>query len=291
MSPSLFPTMAITECTFLSNLGQKLTGYQCSKKDTTPVGVVILAHGLGDGGATNYFDVADYFTSNGFLVFAFDATGNDKSEGDSCIGIEQGFIDLSYAIDYVRADATMGKYPLVLWGHSWGAYSVSAVLNIRPDVKAVCEVAGADSALNFYELMVDQPNLSDTQRKTVVEDLKEIGLKAIGAPYSGYTSLTGFAHSSAPVMLIHSKADQKVPVEMGYDLFKAAYSEDSRFTFRLYENRTHFDLYYTDAARAYRESYDPRNGFGNYDKSIACELDQDLMGEIRDFFRKACTGS
>ena len=40
-----------------------------------PKGVVVIAHGLGGGGQNTYMDLADYFTSNGYLVFAYDVTG------------------------------------------------------------------------------------------------------------------------------------------------------------------------------------------------------------------------
>ncbi len=49
-----------------------------------------------------FMAAANYFTSHGYLVFAYDATGNDDSEGESVIGMEQGIIDLSYAISYVE---------------------------------------------------------------------------------------------------------------------------------------------------------------------------------------------
>ena len=55
-----------------------------------------------DSGQNTYMDVADYFTSNVYLAFAYDATGNDKSEGDSVEGLPQGVIDLDYALRYIK---------------------------------------------------------------------------------------------------------------------------------------------------------------------------------------------
>ena len=45
---------------------------------------------------------ADYFTLNGYLVFAYDATGCDKSESDAVGGLPQGVIDLDFALHYVK---------------------------------------------------------------------------------------------------------------------------------------------------------------------------------------------
>ena len=99
-SVSEFKGLKVKECSFTSNSGQFLAGYQYFKEDQPCKGVVVLAHGLGGGGHNTYMDVADYFTSNGYLVFCYDATGNDKSEGDSVEGLPQGVIDLDYALRY-----------------------------------------------------------------------------------------------------------------------------------------------------------------------------------------------
>ena len=99
-SVSEFDGLRVEECTFPSNNGQRLAGYQYSKEDQAVKGVLVIAHGLGGGGHNTYMDIADYFTSNGYLVFAYDATGNDKSEGDSVEGLPQGIIDLDYALRY-----------------------------------------------------------------------------------------------------------------------------------------------------------------------------------------------
>ena len=86
--------------------------------------------------------------------FAYDATGNDQSEGQSNIGMEQGVIDLSAAIDYVEQDRELGRYPIALYGHSWGAYCVGAVLVDHSEVKAVVAVSGFNSSAEWMRYMV-----------------------------------------------------------------------------------------------------------------------------------------
>ena len=120
-SVSDFEGLQVEECSFPSNENQLLAGY-CYSKDLhdgtqPPKGVVVLAHGLGGGGQNTYMDLADYFTSNGYLVFAYDVTGNDKSEGSSVKGLPQGVIDLDYALRYVRQSDVYAGLPIVLFGH------------------------------------------------------------------------------------------------------------------------------------------------------------------------------
>lgn len=65
--------------TFPSNKGQQLVGYKYYYDTEDAKGIVVIAHGLGGGGHNSYIDVANYFASNGYLVFAYDATGFNKS--------------------------------------------------------------------------------------------------------------------------------------------------------------------------------------------------------------------
>ena len=97
-----FEELKVAECTFPSNDGQVLAGYHYNKENQQIKGVVVIAHGFGGGGYNTYMDIADYFTSNGYLVFAYDATGCDKSGGDAVGGLPQGVIDLDFALRYVK---------------------------------------------------------------------------------------------------------------------------------------------------------------------------------------------
>lgn len=56
----------------------------------------------------------------GYDVFAYDATGNDESEGNSVKGVPQFLIDLDYAIQFVKQTPDFDGSPIVLFGHSLG---------------------------------------------------------------------------------------------------------------------------------------------------------------------------
>ena len=137
--PSQFETLTRERHTFESKQGQQLVGYLYEQSDPNleKKGVVVFAHGLGAGGQTGYMDIFNYLTMNGYYVFAYDATGNDESEGDVIGGLPQGVIDLDHAIDYAYTIDEISDLPFVLMGYSWGAFSVTNVLNYHPEVK-VC---------------------------------------------------------------------------------------------------------------------------------------------------------
>lgn len=231
-----FEGLRVEECSFPSNDGQMLAGYQYSRTDQRSVkGVVVLAHGLG-GGQNAYMDVADCFTSNGYLVFAYDATGNDKSEGASVEGLPQGIIDLDYALRYVKQAEPYKALPILLFGHSWGGYSVGNVLNCHPDINAAVIVSGFDRS---YDLIESQGGSMIGPFIKVFMPYFSLYERLKFGKYASYNALDGFGASDAGIMIVHSRDDAEVPIEYGYDKFYAAFSDDARFCFVEYADRGH----------------------------------------------------
>ena len=64
-----FSGLECREYTFPSDHGQMLAGYLYSAGEDQR-GVVVLAHGFGDGGHNSYMDCANYFAQHGWYVFA-----------------------------------------------------------------------------------------------------------------------------------------------------------------------------------------------------------------------------
>lgn len=124
---------------------ETLTGYIYGK-DNTSQGLVVVSHGLGSY-SEGYISETKYFVDNGFMVFAYDNTGSGASTGDSCVGLAQSAIDLDNALNYVEQNPVFDGLPICLYGHSWGGYAVTAVLNYDHDIKAVASFAGYNSCM------------------------------------------------------------------------------------------------------------------------------------------------
>lgn len=299
-----FDGLEVEACTFPSNDGQLLAGYQYSKEGQEEKGVVVIAHGFGGGGHNSYMDVADYFTSHGYLVFAYDATGNDKSEGKSVEGLPQGVIDLDYALDYVQEAKAYQGLPVVLFGHSWGGYSAGSVLNCQPKVKAAVLAAGFDCSLDLIRQQGEE--MAGSFMKLLMPYFAIYERLKFGN-YAAYNAMDGFANTDAGIMVIHSKDDTMVLPENGYDKFYRTYGSDPRFCFIEFEDRGHQNLYYTKAAMRYKKqlneaytAYVEANG-GVYsdeikqtymeehlDKSKCWELDDKMMGQMVEFYDSYC---
>ena len=267
-----FDGLNVKRYTFSSDQGQKLVGYQYYKTLENTKGVVVISHGLGGGGHNSYMDVADFFTSNGYVVFAYDATGNDESEGSSVKGLPQGLIDLDYAIQFVKQTSDFDNLPIMLFGHSWGGYSVGSVLNLQPDVKAVVMVAGFNKSMDIIE----------EEGKKIAGDGVRVLLPYISlyermkfGKYASYNCINGFENTEAGVMIIHSADDEMISKEKGFDVFYDQYKNNPRFSFVKYENRGHDYVFYSERSRDYQDEFN-RN-FAEYVNS----LDEELTIELK----------
>ena len=237
----------VIRSSFKSNMGQVLSGYFYLKRETDPRTLVILAHGNGNG-HTAYMDVIEFFTKHDCCVFAYDATGYDESEGFTTRGLPQGIIDLDYAVRHVRQNEMGEGKAIVLFGHSWGGYSVCSVLNVQPDVEAVICLAGFNSSLQIIEdqgrKMLGSVVSFILPHFSLYESLKF-------GKYASYCALDGFANTDAKIMIVQSADDEIVPSRFGYDQYIARYGSDDRFTFVQYTDRGHGRLFDTQTAQQY----------------------------------------
>lgn len=256
---SEFPTLTRQRHTFLSNNDQTLVGYLYQQMDTEPKAVVVFAHGMGAGGQTGYMDIFNYLTSRGYYVFAYDATANDESEGDAVGGFPQGIIDLDHAIDYAYTIAQIKDLPFVLMGYSWGAFSVTNVLNFHPEVKAVVSMAGWNESMVLIEHFACQ--VAGNAAKLALPFAAQHERSMFGKEYTSCSALDGFANSDCNVMIVHGEVDDLIPIALGYETYYQQYSADERFVFKKYPDRGHAILDNLDGSR-----------------------DFDLMKDVADFF-------
>lgn len=240
---------------FASDDEHELIGYFYYYEDVAPHGVMIFAHGLGSGGHLPYLPLIDYFAANGYQVFAYDATGNGESGGEDPNGFPQGTIDLDYAIDYVEEETEL---PIVLFGHSWGAYSCGCVLNEHPEICAVVSAAGPDDSIDLIAYFGEQH--AGKAADTLLPYLSVYEYFKFGK-YSNYTCCEGFRKSDCGVMILHSSDDTVVDDSVCCEVYRDEFDGDDRFCFIEFDDRGHSELFYEGG-----------------------ELDEALMGQILEFY-------
>ena len=300
-----FSGLCVDRSDFLTDNGAKLAGYKYYKENVGVRGLVVLAHGLGCGGHNMFIPFIDYFTSNGYYVFTYDATGNGESEGGSIEGLPQGVIDLDYALNHVSKIREYKGLPVVLFGHSWGAYSCGNVLNFHPEIKAAIIISGCNESGDFI--------LSKSKEK--VGNIAKLFTPAVstyekikfGTKYTSISAIDGMKNSNAKIMIVHSRDDSQVPTEYGYDKFYSEFKNNDRFEFVLYENRGHNYLFFSEESAKYRDminkeykeyvessgkeySAEIKSEFmsAHLDKKRAFEPDYDLMEKILKMYDSVC---
>lgn len=286
---------------FESDKGQMLTGYKYYREDAEVKGMVVLAHGFGGGGHRSYMNIADYFASNGYWVFAYDATGNDESEGDAVGGLPQGIIDLDYALRFVKSE--FEGLPIVLWGHSWGGYSVGSVTKLHPDVKAAVIVSGFNESLDMLE--TEGRNIVGNVINIVLPILEKHEKKTFG-DYASMSVLDSLDATNASVMFVHSEDDGMIPIEISFDRYVEKFAENDRFSFVRYKERGHNYIFCSENRRNYVEEYNVgadayKESMGgqlteeqaaayieeHFDKHRGYELDSQLMSQMLELYNNS----
>ena len=282
-----------------------LAGYKYSSGSNNAKGVVVIAHGMGGGGHNQFLPYIDYFTDAGYYVFAYDATGNDASEGKNVRGLPQGLIDLDNALTHLKTLPEYRDLPIVLFGHSWGGYSVGNVLEFHPDVSAAAIVAGFNESEDMISFHAGR----------FVGPFVYIGLPYVdayerikfGNKYATTSALDAMGSTEAGIMMIQGGVDTTVPAECGYDKVYAAYSGNERFEFVFYPDREHKYIFYSDEAYEYIKELEAeymqyikatgkknnartRNEFleENLDASAKFNINPDLAERLVSFYDKYC---
>ena len=198
--PSDFQNLDIKKDYFLNNKKARISVYQYQKKNTVPVAVVLLSHGIG-GGHFYLLPLINYLCQRDLLVVAFDHYGCGTSEGKKLYSMSQGAIDVKYAVKYV--EEKFSNLPFYVLGHSWGGFTASQALRYSTKIEKCVNIAGLDS---------EAAMASPLSRIFV----KIAGLSIYGK-YGLYSTYGIFKKTHAEVLYLQGKQDLVVnPKQTGY---------------------------------------------------------------------------
>ena len=241
-----FPGLKRQAHPFRSQQNCQLSGYLYYRENQPCRGLIVMAHGIGAGHIA-YLDIINFFAKEGFSVFAYDTSGFDDSEG-SIRGLQQTVDDLDRAISLAEHFDRVKDCPVLLFGHSWGAYSVSHVLPFHPEVTAIITLAGFDrnrDLISYYGREIAGSFTKAVLPYACVYDRMKFG------KYHDSSAADIFRHHDIWVMAVTGDRDQVVPPRFGYDIWKNEFSGEKSFRFVKRNNRGHGTLYYSDRATEY----------------------------------------
>ena len=295
---------ARTEVRFMSEQDE-LTGYLYGPTKN-PKGLVVISHGIG-GGADSYIQEATYFAKRGFRVLSFSNTGSHESEGKGTMGLSQSVIDLDAALDYVESQEEFEKLPVFLYGHSWGGYAVTAILNYDHDIAAVASVAGYNSPM---EMIMEwaKPNLGLLR----YPEYPYVWLyqKFLFGGASNLSAAEGISSVETPVLVIHGTEDEVISYDGASIMAHREEITNPNAVFLTCDTagqNGHDSLFRSKSANAYiamleadfddlADEYENerdipedvlKSWYGVVDRELASELDEVFMQDVYEFFRNA----
>ena len=246
-----------------------------------------------------------FFVDHGWRVFAYDNTGSCGSEGKTTRGISQPLLDLRAALNYAGQNDALRGLPWVLFGHSWGGYAVTAVLNDGYDIKGAVSIAGYSTPKEaLYDFAEGRTGI----------------FGVIGFPFFwGYhnllfggqanvSAIDGINRSGIPVMLVHGTADKTLRYNKSGIISHRALITNPQAVYITRDSEGqngHSDLVYSKRAVAYANSkteewlllekqyYNKipadvaRDFYAGVDRARTSELDANLFNAIQFFYESA----
>lgn len=242
-----YPNLIKEPVRFATNDNNMLSGafYHYDKFDDKKV--IIFAHGYGNG-HLRYIDIINYLAKAGFLVFAYNATGFDDSDGKGLLSFAQGIVDLASAINYVKNFSKYNNRDICLMGHSWGGYSTGAVLNIYSDIKRAVILSGFNTSSGVV-LSQGRAYIGDQGAKYeqyIIERDKKY------FPYHYNLSVAeGLKNFNGRAIVVHSLDDNTVLPSASIDIYQKELKGKDNIKFIIYKDRGHGTVYDTLEGKEY----------------------------------------
>ena len=281
---------------FKSDKNQTIRGFLYSNTEFNEYkALIVFSHGMG-AGHLSYTTEINYFAQKGYLVLAYDNTGCCTSDGKKLYGFAQGIIDLKNAINFAAEQDELKSLPILLLGHSWGAYSVCnvAALGIDNEIKGIAAFSPFDSQNRL---------IGDFARAKI-----GVGLKIL-FPFFNIINLIRFgkigllkscdtiSSNSIPTLIMHGERDMTVNVGNSPVGLKDRLVNNCNAKTVLYENKYH-NVYLAEDAEEYLNSVFgkinslPANSdelnelYGSIDYTLITKEDTEVMNSVYEFFEE-----
>ena len=169
-------------------------------------GLVIFSHGIYSGHEAYLGGILE-MVDRGYQILGFDNRGCYESPGEDSRGLIQGPLDLAAALDFVDSREDLKDMPRFLFGHSWGGYSVCAVLNLGYRVDGIVSVAGFSDPMEVTKEMgtgMYGPAAASVMPMMRAEYKRRFGANA------DLNAIRGINSVDTPVLIMHGVGDTYV---------------------------------------------------------------------------------
>ena len=245
-SHSDFDGLSNEEFSFVSKRGHRLQGafysYDNSKRDR----LIVLEHGMGNG-HNGYFREIEYLAKQGYLVYSYDHTGCNRSEGEHIYGLSGSLSDLDDCITALVNERGYSEEQISVVGHSWGGFSSLNILSYHPKLHSVVALSG------FISIPVMQkeaiPAVFAPFRKALFQ--LERRTNPVFADANATDTLLNIER---PVLIIHAEDDKTVSHKLNFCVLKKALSHKPDIRFISVSGSGHNPTYTAEAYK-YKEAF------------------------------------
>ena len=265
----------------------KLKGYYHKVSDSK--GLVISVHGMTSQALNDDIEYQNYFVENGYSLFAIDLTASGNSEGKSMKGLHQSAYDVKACYDFLKEEGLL-EDKLILVGHSWGGFGVSASLSLGVEADYIITFSAFD---NPYDTMVRYSvnAVGDFIYTTIPTFYITTSIK-----YGKNNTLSAskaLKKSNAKSLIIHGKADKSIPYNK--EALYAKMEENDKVKKILLDGIGHSGPWRTKEANDYieeirtnikkmkKEKKDIKSCIDSIDKNKTSEINNELMNKIKEF--------
>lgn len=260
----------------------KLTGFLYGTDSTK--GIIIVSPGHRDPNDIKLYEIT-YFVEEGWMVLCYDYTGCYNSVGDSMVGYTQATKDLNAVLNYVEVEKRFMDIPILLFGHSLGAYASASVLQYEHKVTAVVAASGFDDPKEQWEYSVKR---STGIFGTLLKPYAGIYMDIKFGAESHLSAIDGINTTDIPVLVISGTDDEYYGRESKiYERQDKITNTNCTFWLMDEENHEgHYDYFLTNEAIDYQEKV--RSGaITTIDKKLYMEHDTVIMVQINAFYLNA----
>ena len=260
-----------------------LSGYRYDA--VNPKGLIVIVNGFGDGADAHLSEIAA-FTEAGWSVVTWDATGVGSSGGRGTIGLQQSARDLAAFLSCYEQSGAWNGLPVMLYGHSAGAYAAAQNL-LHPAVCAAVCISGFDRPVSLmYEHAKRRVGFPAALQYPFLA-LENVFLFGADANASARGAIDA---GDTPVLIVGGDSDDLVPYENSLIRDSETYRNPnvkSLLITSAYRSE-HSTPWLSVGAARYRAEW---NGTDPVDKALANELDPVFIKTVLQFFEHARTVS
>ena len=172
-----------------------------------PAPTIILLHGWG-GNAELMLSLALPLHHAGLNVLLPEASNHGRSDSASFSSLPRFAEDVAEAIDWIKTQRKDQSHSIALLGHSVGAGAMLFEASRRDDISAVISVAAFAHPEWMMRRYLDRFRIPELFKVWVLRYVEWI----IGHRYEEIAPMNIACRVKCPVLLVHGKADQTVPV-------------------------------------------------------------------------------